>query len=502
MQEFFNQIIETVGTYVPKLLGALAILVFGWLIALVIAAVVRGVIRRTSLKNKLSGWIAGEEKADTVPLDRYVSRGVFYLLMLFVLVAFFQTLGLTLITEPLNNLLNEIFSFAPQFLGALVLLLIAWIVAAALRLIITRTLTVIKLDQRLKSRLGLEEEPAWSMTKMLANAVYWLVFLLFLPPVLTALALEGLLEPVQAMLSKILEFLPNIATAAIVLAIGWFLATIIQRIVSNVLVAVGTDQFSKKTGLEKMLGKQKLSGIMGLIVYILILIPVLIAALNTLALEAITQPASNMLTLILVALPAIFAAAILIIVSYVIGRVVAKLIANLLSGVGFDKVLAKLEVTKKQPAKGEKTPSEIVGYIVMAIIILFAVIEAADMLDLTQLSDLLAKFMTFTVQVILGLIIFGLGLFLANWVANRIKASKKVQAEIFAMISRVSILIFAGAMALRQMGLATDIINLSFAFLLGAVAVATAIAFGIGGRDYAARQIEKWSRSIGGGAKN
>ena len=214
MQELFNQIIDIVGTYVPNLLGALALLIIGWLVALLIAAIVKGIIKRTSLRNKLATWIVGAEKADTVPVDRYISRAVFYLLMLFVLIAFFQTMGLTLVTEPLNNLLNEIFSYAPQFLGALVLLLIAWIIASALKLIITKTLNAAKLDQQLKSKLNLDEEPTWSLTRMLANAVYWLVFLLFLPPVLTALALEGLLEPVQAMLSKILEFLPNILTAA------------------------------------------------------------------------------------------------------------------------------------------------------------------------------------------------------------------------------------------------------------------------------------------------
>jgi hypothetical protein len=98
------------------------------------------------------------------------------------------------------------------------------------------------------------------------------------------------------------------------------------------------------------------------------------------------------------------------------------------------------------------------------------------------------------VQIILGLVIFGLGLYLANWVYKRIKASKSEQSDVLAVVSRIAILIFSGAMALRQMGMASDIINLTFSFLIGAVAVAGAIAFGIGGRDFAARQIEKWSK--------
>ncbi len=497
MQELFNQIVTTAGSYLPNLLAALAVLVLGWIIALIIAAIVRGVVKSIPLKNKLATWIAGEEKADTIPVERYVSKGVYYLLMLFVLVAFFQTLGLTLITEPLNNLLNEIFKFAPQLLGALALLIIAWIVAAALKLILTKLLTTAKLDERLGSKIGVEGEPGWSLTKMISNAAYWLVFLLFLPPILTALAIQGPMAPIQAMLTKILEFLPNLFTAAIVVVLGWFVASIVKRIVSSMMTSIGADRFSEQVGLAKILGEQKLSGVIGLIVYILILIPVLVIALNTLALDAITQPASDMLNLILSALPAIFAAALLIVVSYIVGHVVAKLISNLLAGIGFDNLLVRLNLSKEPMAEGDKKPSEIAGYIVLAIIMLFAVIEAANLLNFIKLSDLLIEFMTFSVQVLLGLVIFGLGLFLANWVAKRILAGKSAQAGLFALISRASILIFAGAMALRQMGLASDIINLTFAFLLGAVAVAAAIAFGIGGREYAAKQIEKWSRSMG-----
>lgn len=499
MQDLLNQITETVAIYVPNLLGALLVLIVGWLVALIVAAIVRGVIKRTSLKNKMAAWIAGEEKAETVPVERYISKGVFYLIMLFVLVAFFQALKLTLITEPLNNLLNEVFRFAPQLFGALVLLLIAWLIATALKLIITRVLKAAKFDERVGSKIAAEEEEKFSLTETLATVAYWLVFLLFLPPVLSALAIQGPLEPLQGMLSKILEFLPNIFTAALILVVGWFLATIVQRIVTSLLAAIGIDRFSERVGLQNILGKQKLSGVIGLIVYILILIPVLIAALNTLALEAITRPASNMLNMILSALPAIFAAALLVIISYVVGKVVAALIANLLAGLGFDNILARLGLSKEPPAKGEKTPSEIAGYIVLAIILLFAVIEAANLLNFGQFSELLSAFIIFAVQVLLGLVIFGLGLFLANWVAKRVQASKREQATFFALVARVAILVLAGAMALRQMGLANDIINMAFALLFGAVAVAVAIAFGIGGRDFAAKRIEQWSQSIGTG---
>jgi hypothetical protein len=495
VQVFLEQITRLVGGYIPNLIAALAILIVGWLVALIISAIVRGVLRRTSLDNRLAGWIMGEEAAEGVEMERQIARGVYYLIMIFVLIAFFQTLGLTLITEPLNQLLIQVFQYAPRLLGAGLLLLIAWIVASVLKFAISRVLTAAKIDERLGSSAALEEEKRVPLAQTLGNAVYWLVFLLFLPAVLSALELEGLLQPVQGMINQILGFLPNIFAAGLILAIGWFVARIVQQIVTNLLAAIGADRLSERVGLAPALGKQQLSGLLGLVVYVLILIPVLIAALNALALEAITRPASNMLNAILEAIPSIFAATLVVLIAYVVGRVVAGLIANLLTGVGFNAILARLGLGQ-EPVEGERTPSEIVGYLVLVAIMLFAAIEASRLLGFVLLADLVTQFTAFAGQVVLGLIIFAIGLYLANLAARTVRASGAAQAGLLALASRVSILVLAGAMALRQMGLANEIINLAFGLLLGAIAVAVALAFGLGGREAAAREVEGWLQSI------
>jgi hypothetical protein len=495
MEEIWNQITRLIGANIPKLMGALAILIVGWLGATAVAAVVRGGLRRTGLANRLAGSVAGEEGVTGVEIERWVGRGVLSLIMLFVLVAFFQTLGLTLVTEPLNRLLNQIFQFAPQLAGAGLLLLTAWIVASLLKLVILRVLSAARLDERLGSHAGLEEERRVPLTKSLADAVYWLVFLLFLPAVLGALALEGLLQPVQDMMNQILRFLPNLFAAGLILGVGWFLARIVQRIVTNLLDAVGADRLSDRVGLASVLGTQRLSGVLGLVVYILILIPVLIAALNALALEAITRPASNMLTLILEAIPAIFAAMLLVSLAYMVGRVVSGLIANLLSGVGFDALLVRLGLARES-SEAARTPSAIVGYLVLVAIMLFATIEALGLLGFEALGDLVAQFLVFAGHIFLGLIIFAIGLYLANLASKTVLASGAAQAGLLAMAARLSIVVLAGAMALRQMGLANEIINLTFGLLLGAIAVAVAIAFGLGGRDIAARELAGWIQGI------
>ena len=494
MEEVLLNFVQLVLNSVPTLVAALAILIIGWLIAVVVSAVVRRAVHRTTLDDRLAGWITGEEEAEAIEVERWIARGVFWLIMIFVLVAFFQVLGLTLITDPLNQLLIQIFQYAPRLVGAGLLLVAAWVLASVLRFFVARVLKAAKLDDRLGTLAGVEEERV-PLARTLGDAVYWLVFLLFLPAVLGALAVEGLLEPVQGMIGKILDFLPNIFAAGLIVAIGWFVARIVQRIVTNLLAAIGTDRLSEKVELDRVLGKQRLSGVLGLIVYFLVLIPVLIAALNALALEAITEPASNMLNVILTALPGIFASGLLVAIAYVVGRVVSGLITNVLTGIGFDAILARLGLGK-EPAEGQRTPSEIVGYLVMVGVMLLASMEVARLLGFALLADLVADFTVFAGQVMLGLIIFGIGLYLANLAAGVVKASGAAQAGLLALATRISILVLAGAMGLAQMGLATEIINLAFGAVLGAIGVAVALAFGLGGREIAARELEEWLKSV------
>jgi len=485
MQQILKEISESIAAYVPNLIGALAILIIGWIIALVISAFVRGVLRRTTLDTKLTGWAAKKEGEKGPDVAGAIGKVTFWLTMILVLIAFFEALRLTLVTDPLNRLMNQVFQFLPQLFGALFLLLIAWALASAIRLIITRAMGAAKLDERLGTQAGVEEDKRIPLTKTIGDVVYWLIFLLFLPAVLGALNLEGLLDPVQGMLDKLLGFLPNLFAVALIGVIGWFVARIMRQIVTSLLAAVGSDRLSDRVGLAP------LSKLVGLIVYILILIPVIIAALNALALEAITRPASSMLHLILEAIPAIFAAAVVLTISYVVGKVVAGFITDLLTGIGFNAVLMRLGIGKKLE-EAKRTPSEIAGYLSLVAIMLFAVFEASDLLGFEALSNMIAELTVLGGHILLGLIIFGIGLYLANLAVITIQPSGVAQAGLLAVVARVAIIILAGSIAIHHMGLANEIINLAFGIILGAAAVAVAIAFGIGGRDIAARKLEEW----------
>jgi len=494
MDTLFQQFTQTTGSYIPRILGALAIFIIGWLVALILSSVLRNVLHRISLNSRLARWVSAEEAEKPVELEKGISKGLFYLIMLFVLVASFQALGITLITEPINNLLNELFKYAPQLLGSLILVIVAWVVAKVMKLLVAKGLVAARFDEKIGGKAGVEAEKL-PMTKTLSELVFWLVLLVFFPAILSTLGLEGLLRPVQGMMNKILDFLPNIFTAVLIGLVGWIVARIAQRIVTSLCEAIGTDRLSERLGIASVLGKQKLSGVLGLIIYVLILIPILVAALNALQLEAVTQPASRMLGMILAALPNIFAAALILVVSYIIGRVVSALVANVLDGIGFNGILARLGIGG-EITEGTWTPSAIIGYLVLIGIMLFAFMEAAEQLGFKMLSGIFAQFTVLAGHIVLGLIIFCIGLFLANLVYKTVLSTTTAQARLLAVSARIAIIVLAGAMALRQMGLADEIVNLAFGLLLGAIAIAVAIAFGFGGREIAGRELAEWVASM------
>ncbi|MCP5115269.1 MAG: mechanosensitive ion channel, partial [bacterium] len=181
--------------------------------------------------------------------------------------------------------------------------------------------------------------------------------------------------------------------------------------------------------------------------------------------------------------------------AFVVGRLVSGLVVNLLAGAGFNNVLARLGLAK-EGAQSERAPAGVVGTLILVAIMLFASIEAAGLLGFENLSVLLSDFVGFAGQVILGLVVFGVGLFLADVAAQTIRASSAQQASLLSAAARISIIVLAGAIALRQMGLANEIIELAFGLLLGSIAVAVALAFGLGGREVAARQIDGWLQSL------
>jgi hypothetical protein len=373
--------------------------------------------------------------------------------------------------------------------GAILLLAVAWLIASVLRYLVIQGARILRLDERLTEHGALEEGEQISISQSLATAVFWFVFLLFIPGVLEALGISAVATPIQSIFDQAVGFIPNVLGAALVLIIGWFVARILRQILTNLLAALGVDRIGERVGLS---GERSVSKLVGTFVYTLILLYTIVSALENLQIEAVSGPATRMLDTITNAIPNILGAALVLIISYFIGRLIANLITDLLAGIGFDGVPARIGLN----LTGTRTPSQIVGYLILIAIMLFAAVSAAELLGSTFLADILTTFVGFLGQLVLALIILGIGIYLANLARSVVLSAGGENAAFMASVARVAILVLAGAMALRQLGIADDIVNLAFGILLGALAIAAALAFGLGSRDVAGREVERFVSSL------
>lgn len=464
------------GGQLPHLLGALAVLIVGWLIAVVVRAGARKGLGFLGV-NKRFTQITGQ----TVNIEKSVGVALYWVVILLTLMAVFNSLNLELVSGPFSALLTQLFAYAPNLLAGLILALVAWLLACMVRAVVNKALSKTTLDEKLSEHAGMAP-----ISGGLSHALFWLVILLFVPAILDALKMEGLLDPLREMVSKALDIVPNALAAFVIGGVGWIVAVVLRNLTTNLLHAAGSDQLGERVGLAESV---RLSRVAGILVFVAVLLPVLIAALDALKIEAISKPATDMLGMMMTSIPHIIAAGLILVVTWFVASFASRLLAQLLSSLGFDSLPPRVGLAHAF----EKTPASVfVGYVVLFFAMLFAVVEAANQLDFSQVGDIVSTFIRFGGDVLLGSAILVIGFWLAKLAHDAIERTSGPNTRGLARIGRIAILALVVAMGLRAMGFADDIVNLAFGLTLGAIALAVALSFGLGGREAAGKLMEHW----------
>ncbi len=498
---------------VVQLVSAIAILVGGWVIAIFLSTMTERLLKRTNLDNKLANLVTGS-RSNNLPIEKWAGTTVFWIVLLFTLVGFFQFLKLDAVATPLNTLLGQITAFLPKLGGAVILAGLAWVLATISKIVVERFLNASQVDTKFNAQVSETDDDIASaevipVSSTIASALYWFILLLFLPLILDTLGLVQALQPLQNLLDQILSALPKIFKAVIIGGIGWLIAQVVKRIVTNILATSGADRFLQRWTSNQT--EYTFSQVVGNFVYILILIPTAISTLEALEVSAISRPATAMLDQVLRFLPQLFVASAILTVAYFFGQFVRDIVSGILTGIGFNHILQWLgfpaiassevnpEVDSDDPAITKlppQTPSQIVGIIVFLAIMLIAIATATDVLQINALTQIVFGVLQVSGQVLSGVIIFAIGLYLANLAFNLITSTGGRQARILGHAARISIIALITAMALKQMGIASNIVDLAFGLLTGAIAVAIAVAFGLGGKDIASQQLREWLDSF------
>ena len=375
-------------------------------------------------------------------------------------------------------------NWGPRILIAILILVATWVVARAVKWVIQKT--VAKTPALQKHTPGNQHETIGHQLGTIAKLIVWLVGIM---AALQFLGIGQILAPINALTLDIFNFLPRLLGAGLIFFIGLIVARIVRQLVETLISAANVEGLLAKTGVvgnaaatsteAAATGKTvptsyraSIAKAVGIVVFALIIIPVAIAALQVLGIEAISGPAISMLNQILAAIPRIISAALWIGIAFVLARFVKSIIEAVLPATGFDDAIRSTGIV---PAT--TNPSRIVGTVALVAIILAASIEAAK-----QLGG----------KVIFGTLIIVAGIFLARIIANLV-GSGTGESGYAQTIVRYAIIALFTAIGLTFMGLADTIVMMAFGLILGSAAVATALAFGLGGRDAAARVLNKYA---------
>ncbi|WP_315077937.1 mechanosensitive ion channel [Acinetobacter guillouiae] len=476
-----NEILQTRGRFdamyywdqFHPILAAVAILIVGWIIALIVAAGIKKILEKLGTNTKLSSATGHRSNIESI-----LSRIVFWVVMVIAVIGALNVLNLTSVSSPFSLMIQQFLLFIPQLLAAVAIGFIGWIVANLVKVGLKKALDRTQLDEKLSADVGVSP-----ISQNIADIVYWLILLLFLPIVLSILGLQGLLLPVQNMLNEAVSYIPNIFIAGVIVFVGYILAKILRGIVEGLINSLNLQTQIEKVGLFKN-SNQGLAKFLGSFVFAVVMITALIVAFEALGIQAISQPATAMLGEIMYAIPHIIAAGLILIVAYVVSRFVGRLVSEVVAGTGVDEIPAKLDL---QRFLGDTKVSCIIGYLIVFFTMLFAVSEAANRLGFEQVSHLISMFIYFGANILLGAVILVIGFWLANIVANVVQRGEYNSSRWLGNLVRVLIMGLVIAMGLKAMGIADSIVNLAFGLTLGSVAVAFALAFGLGGRQPAER---------------
>ena len=387
--------------------------------------------------------------------------------------------------DYLTNIWDKLMENVPNVIEALLLLIIAFICAAIVKGIVIKAMKLFKFGKNNEKN---------TLVNFCGKLTYLIIFALFVPGIFEKLGLNGIATPFISMSNKFFSFLPNIVAAAVILIVGLLIAKMIKELLIPILQKLKFDAFLKKAGFEEN-ENVSIADVLANIVYVLILIPVVIASLDALKIDAISKPAIEMLNNILAFMPRIAIAIVILFVGKFIADLAAGLLENVLVSIGTDKLTQNVLKASGTKTEKEFSLSTIIARVVKYVIVIFFLVEGLNILKLEVLTNIGSKIIEYLPYALSSAIILGTAILVGNFVENSIN-NKFKDSNLTAMIVKVVIITVGAFMTLYQLGIAKSLVNGAFIIILSALAIAFAVSFGIGGKTFAAHMLDKLEKKL------
>jgi len=330
--------------------------------------------------------------------------------------------------------------------------------------------------------------------KSLSKAVFWVLWLVFILLGLGQFPMVSeSLTPIKGMMSNIFDYLPQLVVGGVVLAVGIMLSKVVKEALSSTLEAAQVDRLASKFGMggSEAASSSSLARSLGGLAAAIVTIIFAVTAIGIWDIPGVSEPVSNVLNTILGYIPRIIGAAIILAVFVFIGRFVSNLAKNTLPALGVDN---SLNTVASLDGDGPNfVPSNIIATVGFVGIVLMGLTAAMKALGIPELTNVFNTLREVGGRVVLGAVIIGAGLFIANFVS---KIVTQTSGDLAGKIIKYATMLIVTFMGLETMQLGEGIVDTAFRYSVMAAAVAAgvggAIAFGLGGREWAGKKLQEW----------
>ena len=331
--------------------------------------------------------------------------------------------------------------------------------------------------------------------KSLSKAVFWVLWLIFILMGLSQFPMiSNELTFLNGMMDTIFGYLPKLIVGLVVFAIGIMLANVVQNALTSTLEVAQVDRLANRFGVTETADEVPSNSIaksLGGLAKAIVIILFAIAAIGIWDIPNFSDEVSGMLGTVLKYIPNIAGAAIILGVAVFIGRFVSNLAKSTLPALGVDNSLASVAALD---GEGKRfVPSNIIATVAFVGIVLMGLTAAMKALGIPELTNVFNTLLEVGGRVVLGAIIIGAGFFIANFISKIVTQTSGVLAGQIIKYATMVIITFMG---LATMELGEGIVDTAFRYSVMAAAVALgaggAIAFGLGGREWAAKKLQEW----------
>lgn len=289
--------------------------------------------------------------------------------------------------------------------------------------------------------------------------------------------------------NKLFMNVPDVIIALLVLILAFVVAWIAKALITKLMKGIGLEKGLQKSGVDQK-NVSKTTRFVGQLAYLVVFVLFLPGIFEKLGLNNVATPIVSMMNGFMVYLPNLIAALIIMIIGLFIAKIVKELLVPIFAKIKLNSWLQKIGINTEKVSVADILAT--VAYV--AIVILFTV-EAFSTLQLDILTRIGNQVIDYLPLALSAVIVLLAAFLLGSWVESGLV--KKFKTSNFTgLAAKVGIITIGVFMALHQLGVASTLVDSAFIIILGSVAVAFAIAFGTGGKDFAARTMTKFERKL------